>query len=126
MKKTDIHGAILVGSLALACTLSAGMAQAQESRNACLMHSQIEDMIQLDDNQLVLIVDGGTTVYLLELDRDCFSGQVQRNLSLRPTGSDGCVRTTDTVVYGRRDCRIRDFSLVETQDQLDDLLASLE
>lgn len=120
------RGVFLLGALALGTALSVGTANAQEERYACLMHSQIDDMIQVDDNRLVLIVDGGTTVYLLNLDNDCFAGQVQPNLSLRPAGSDGCVRTTDTVVYGRHDCRIRDFTLVETQDELDAVIASLD
>lgn len=126
MNKIIQSSAFLLGALVLGTVLAGTAANAQEERNACLMHSQIDDMIQVNDNHLILIVDGGTTVYMLDLDSDCFIGEVQPNLSLRPAGSDGCVRTTDTVVYGRRDCRIRDFTLVETQEELDAVLASLD
>ncbi len=125
MIKNTRNGLILSGALALSLGLGIGGVTAQEERNACLMYNQIDDMIQLDPDQLALIVDGGNSVYMLDLDDDCFSGPLQNNLSLRPSGEDGCIRTTDMVVYGRRDCHIQNFSLVETQAQLDAVVAGL-
>lgn len=106
-------------------TFSGALAQDVE-RHECLRHNQIDDMIQLDEDKLVLLVDGGTTVYMLDLTAGCFAGSPQSNLALTSEYDDGCVRTTDIVTYGRRSCQIRDFTLIETQEQLDEVLASLD
>jgi hypothetical protein len=105
--------------------LTAGAALAQDGvqRNACLQYDQVEAIHRLGEHDIVLEVDGGTTLYHLSVERQCFRGDHDNDITIESRSSDGCMRTTDRVHFGRRQCSIEDFELIETQQQLDALLA---
>ena len=100
------------------------LAQDGEDRYPCLRYDQVEAIHQMGESHIILEVEGGTTLYLLTLEDRCLSRMGQANISLEASRNDGCVRTTDRVQVGRRECYIEDFALIETQSQLDEVLAT--
>jgi len=109
----------------ICCVFAAGAANAQdeEPRNHCLEYSQVEAIHQLGESDIVLEVDGGTTLYHIMVEHQCLRGDPESDLTIVGDGEDTCMRTTDKVHFGRRECSITGFEIIETQDQLDALLA---
>jgi len=115
-----------LGTLGLACTLS-GFAFADDvDRNACLRYDQLENIHQLDSETIMLEVDGGETLYMLTVESRCFGNSVDENIMIEQNGHDGCMRTTDRVSYGRRQCRIESVELIESREALREALARTE
>jgi hypothetical protein len=120
-------GEPLAGRLAIcACfILAAGAANAQDDveRHRCLEYDQVEAIHRLGEQDMVLEVDGGTTLYHIMTEPRCFAGDPDNDITIEGNGEDNCMRTTDRVHFGRRECGIESFEIIETQDQLDALLA---
>ena len=107
------------GAMALATTAAA----AQETeRYECLRYDHVDNIHQLDESHMILEVLGGSTLYLITVEERCMRGDIRRDIMIDMGGNDGCIRTTDTVRYGRRSCGIEDFDLIETQEQLTEVL----
>jgi len=103
--------------------ISAATASADEAeRNQCLEYDQVGAIHQLSENEMVLEVDGGTTLYHITVDDRCFIGYDLHQIQIVGSGEDTCMRTTDRVTYGQRECGIQDVQLIETEGQLDALL----
>ncbi len=115
---------LFVGVTLATSALATGAFAQDDARYACLEFGQVEAIHQLNLSQMLLEVEGGTSIYLLTVDDRCFSGGRNNTLSIQGSGEDACIRTTDTVHYGRRECGIQSFQLIETQDQLDQVLAT--
>jgi hypothetical protein len=104
-------------------TTGAALAQEETDRYQCLEYSQVEAIHRLGESDIVLEVNGGTTLYHLSLDQRCFRGDPDNDITIEGRGDDGCMRTTDLVHFGRRECGIQSFELIESQEQLDALLS---
>ncbi len=110
-----IAAAILVGPPA--------WAQSDVERNSCLRYDQVEAIHQLSSSHIILEIEDGSTLYLIQVNDRCFGDDPRANISIEQSNRDGCVRTTDSVNYGRRRCHIQGFSLIESQEQLDAAVA---
>lgn len=115
-------GSVLVPVMLAASGMSVAFAQ-DEERNTCLSFGQVEAVHQLGVSDMLLEVDGGTTLYHISVEDRCFDSDAAGNIRIEGSGEDSCMRTTDKVHFGRRVCDITGFSLIETQDQLDALLS---
>lgn len=107
-------------ALGLLCTTTA---LAQDDSVQCLQYDQVDAIHQLGENDIVLEVDGGATLYHIAVEPRCFRGDRNNDLTIEGNGEDNCMRTTDRVHFGRRVCGITGVELIETQEQLDVLLA---
>jgi len=112
----------LLGALAVGMIGATGAAAQEEARNECLQFSQVEAIHRLGESDMLLEVDGGLTLYHITVEPRCFRGDADNDITIEGQGQDSCMRTTDRVHYGRRNCGIEGFELIETQDQLDALL----
>jgi len=102
---------------------TAAAAQDDDERSNCLQYDQVDAIHQLGEDDIVLEVDGGMTLYHISVEERCFDGDHNNDLRIVGNGEDNCMRTTDRVHFGRRECGITGVELIETQDQLDALLA---
>lgn len=102
--------------------LSTTTALAQDD-SQCLQYDQVDAIHQLGEEDIVLEVDGGLTLYHIAVEPRCFRGDHNNDLTIEGNGEDNCMRTTDRVRFGRRECGILSVELIETQEQLDALLA---
>jgi|GEM_PF-1634985 len=112
----------LLGALAVGMIGATGAAAQEETRNDCLEFDQVEAIHRLGESDMLLEVDGGLTLYHITVEARCFHGDANTDITITGSGRDSCMRTTDRVHYGRRECGIEGFELIETQDQLDALL----
>lgn len=103
-------------------TSTSALAQDDAERNQCLRYDQVDAIHQLGEDDIVLEVDGGTTLYHIAVESRCFRGDHDNDLTIEGNGDDNCMRTTDRVRFGRRECSIVGVELIETQEQLDALL----
>lgn len=101
---------------------TAALAQDDGERNQCLRYDQVDAIHQLGEDDIVLEVDGGATLYHISVEPRCFRGDHDNDLTIEGNGEDNCMRTTDRVHFGRRECGIVGVELIETQEQLDALL----
>ena len=115
---TFLAGILMLGGTALA--------EDNVERNSCLRYDQIDALHQLDTSHIILEVDGGQTLYLIEVEDRCFTNSMRDTITIEESGRNGCMRTTDRVSHGRRRCRIEDFTLIETEAQMREALAETE
>lgn len=102
--------------------LSTTTALAQDD-SQCLQYDQVDAIHQLGEDDIVLEVDGGLTLYHIAVEPRCFRGDHNNDLTIEGNGEDNCMRTTDRVRFGRRECSIISVEMIETQEQLNALLA---
>lgn len=116
----------IIGSgLAVAALLWASGAAAQQSEVNCLDYGQVEAVHQMGERDIVLEVDGGLTLYHLIVEEGCFADEeYDADLRIVGSGADTCMRTTDRVHFGRKQCSIEGFEIIETEEQLEQLLTA--
>jgi len=110
-------------SILLFCVGASGAFAQDEERNTCLQYNQVNAIHIMTENDLFLEVDEGTTVYHIEVEEGCFGSTEIYDVSIHGSGEDNCMRTTDRVNYGRRQCSIEGFAIIENEEYMEALLA---